>query len=59
MDYWLSYIDEDPDQTIEVARAAERAGYKGIALADHVVVDPHGFLAPFAHQSPTAEHEAG
>ena len=22
MDYWLSYIDEDPDQTIEVARAA-------------------------------------
>ncbi|MFO0690254.1 MAG: TIGR03619 family F420-dependent LLM class oxidoreductase [Myxococcota bacterium] len=59
MDYWLSYIDEDPDQTIEVARAAERAGYKGIALADHVVVPlahrsqhPSGGPTPFDHRTP-------
>lgn len=59
MDFWLSYIDEDPDQTIEVARAAERAGYKGIALADHVCVPlrfasqhPSGGPAPFDHRSP-------
>ena len=59
MGYWLSYIDEDPDQTIEVARAAERAGYKGIALADHVVVPlahrsqhPSGGPTPFDHRTP-------
>lgn len=59
MDYWLSYIDEDPDQTIEVARAAERAGFKGIALADHVVVPighrsqhPSGGPTPFDHRTP-------
>jgi probable F420-dependent oxidoreductase len=59
MDYWLSYIDEDPDQTLEVARAAERAGYKGMALADHVCVPlrfasqhPSGGPTPFDHRSP-------
>lgn len=59
MDYWLSYIDEDPDQTIEVARAAERAGYRGIALADHVCVPlrhvsqhPSGGPTPFDHRTP-------
>lgn len=59
MDYWLSYIDEDPDHTIEVARAAERAGYVGIALADHVVVPVHhrsrhpsGGPTPFDHRTP-------
>jgi probable F420-dependent oxidoreductase len=59
MDYWLSYIDEDPDQTIEVARAAERAGFRGIALADHVVVPlqhrsqhPSGGPTPFSHTTP-------
>lgn len=59
MDYWLSYIDEDPDQMIEVARAAERAGFKGIALADHVVVPldhrsqhPSGGPTPFDHETP-------
>ncbi len=59
MDFWLSYIDEDPDQTLEVARAAERAGYKGIALADHVCVPlrhasqhPSGGPTPFDHRSP-------
>jgi len=59
MDYWLSYIDEDPDQTLEVARAAERAGYTGIALADHVAVPlrhrsqhPSGGPTPFDHRTP-------
>ncbi len=59
MDFWLSYIDEDPDQTLEVARAAERAGYRGIALADHVCVPlrhasqhPSGGPTPFDHGSP-------
>jgi len=59
MDYWLSYIDEDPDQTLEVARAAERAGYKGMALADHVCVPlrhasqhPSGGPTPFDHRTP-------
>lgn len=59
MDFWLSYIDEDPDQTLEVARAAERAGYRGIALADHVCVPlrhasqhPSGGPTPFDHRSP-------
>ena len=59
MDFWLSYIDEDPDQTLEVARAAERAGYKGIAFADHVCVPlrfasqhPSGGPTPFDHHSP-------
>lgn len=59
MDYWLSYIDEDPDQTLEVARAAERAGYRGIALADHVCVPvrhasrhPSGGPTPFDHRTP-------
>ena len=59
MDYWLSYIDEDPDQTLEVARAAERAGYAGMALADHVCVPlryasqhPSGGPTPFDHTTP-------
>ena len=59
MDYWLSYIDEDPDQTLEVARAAERAGFRGIALADHVCVPlryrsqhPSGGPTPFDHRTP-------
>ncbi|MEZ4334267.1 MAG: TIGR03619 family F420-dependent LLM class oxidoreductase [Myxococcota bacterium] len=59
MDFWLSYIDEDPDQMIEVARAAEHAGFRGIALADHVVVPvghrsrhPSGGPTPFDHRTP-------
>lgn len=59
MDFWLSYIDEDPDQLIEVARAAEQAGFTGIALADHVVVPvrhrsqhPSGGPTPFDHRTP-------
>ena len=59
MDFWLSYIDEDPDQMIEVARAAEHAGFRGIALADHVVVPVHhrsqhpsGGPTPFDHRTP-------
>lgn len=59
MEFWLSYIDEDPDQMIEVARAAEHAGFTGIALADHVVVPvvhrsqhPSGGPTPFDHRTP-------
>ena len=38
MDYWLSYIDEDLDQMVEIAKHAESVGFRGLALADHVVV---------------------
>ena len=58
MDFWLSYIDEDPTQTIEVARCAEAAGFRGIALADHVAIPlrfasshPSGGPTPFDHRS--------
>jgi probable F420-dependent oxidoreductase len=58
VDFWLSYIDEDPRQTIEVARMAEVAGFRGIALADHVAVPlrfdsmhPSGGPTPFDHRS--------
>ncbi len=59
MEYWLGYIDEDPDQMLEVARAAERAGFEGVALADHVCVPvrhasrhPSGGATPFDHRTP-------
>jgi len=58
LDFWLSYIDEDPEQTIEVARLAEAAGFRGMALADHVAVPlrfdaahPSGGPTPFDHRS--------
>ena len=58
MDFWLGYIDEDPSQVIEVAQLAEAAGYRGIALADHVAVPcefdsvhPSGGPTPFDHRS--------
>jgi probable F420-dependent oxidoreductase len=58
VDFWLSYIDEDPTQTIEVARCAEAAGFRGIALADHVAIPlrfdsthPSGGPTPFDHRS--------
>ncbi|MEZ4217488.1 MAG: TIGR03619 family F420-dependent LLM class oxidoreductase [Myxococcota bacterium] len=58
MDFWLTYIDEDPDHTIAVAKAAEAAGFRGIALADHVSVPvrfasrhPSGGPAPFDHRT--------
>ena len=58
MDFWLPYIDEDPDQTLEVARLAEEAGFRGIALADHVCVPvrfgsqhPSGGPTPFDHRT--------
>lgn len=42
--YWLPYMFEDTSQLLEVARAAEVAGFEGIALADHVAV-PVGFAS--------------
>lgn len=58
MDYWLSYIDEDPDQAIEVAGHAEQLGFRGVCLADHVVVPlesaslhPSGGPTPFDHRT--------
>jgi probable F420-dependent oxidoreductase len=58
MDFWLTWIDEDTDQTVEVARLAEAAGYRGIALADHVAVPVHfesghpsGGPTPFDHRT--------
>ena len=58
MDFWLTWIDESIEQTIEVARLAEAAGFRGLALADHVAVPvdfsslhPAGAPAPFDHRS--------
>ena len=58
MDFWLTWIDEDIEQTLEVARLAEAAGYRGIALADHVAVPvtfesahPSGGPTPFDHRT--------
>jgi probable F420-dependent oxidoreductase len=42
--YWLPYMFEDTSQLLDVARAAEAAGFEGIALADHVAV-PVGFAS--------------
>ena len=52
MDYWLSYIDEDPRQAIAVAQAAEAAGFRGLALADHVCV-PTKFASLHPSGGPT------
>jgi alkanesulfonate monooxygenase SsuD/methylene tetrahydromethanopterin reductase-like flavin-dependent oxidoreductase (luciferase family) len=38
MDYWLYLTGEDDHQLIELARHAEAAGLRGVALADHVAV---------------------
>lgn len=44
MKYWLPYMFEDTSQLLAIARAAESAGFEGIALADHVAV-PVGFAS--------------
>jgi probable F420-dependent oxidoreductase len=58
MNYWL-YLNEMPEeQLVEIARIAERVGFRGVALADHIVVPttfdrtrhPSG-QAPFDHTS--------
>ena len=57
MDYWLYLTGEDERQYIEIARHAEAAGLRGVALADHVAVPvdfesvhPSG-ETPFDHRS--------
>ena len=57
MDYWLYLTGEDERQYIELARHAEAAGLRGVALADHVAVPvefdsvhPSG-ETPFDHRS--------
>ena len=58
MHYWL-YLNEMPEeQLVAVARLAEAAGFRGVAVADHIVVPtdfdrsrhPSG-AAPFDHTS--------
>jgi len=58
VDFWLTWIDEDVEQTVEIARLAEAAGYRGLALADHVAVPvdfdsqhPSGGPTPFDHRT--------
>lgn len=41
MDYWLSWVTEGNDQVKEVAIAAERLGFTGVLVADHVAVPQH------------------
>ncbi len=62
VDYWLSYICEDSAQSVEVAIAAEAAGFRGVALADHVCVPlrfdsnhPSGGPTPFDHRTDFAD----
>ena len=38
MHFWLPIIGEDASQLLEIARCAERAGFTGVAIADHVAV---------------------
>ena len=57
MDHWLPIMFEPEDQILDIARAAEEAGFRGVALADHLAV-PVGFESvhpsgenPFDHTS--------
>jgi probable F420-dependent oxidoreductase len=38
MEFWLPIVGVALDQVVEVARCAERCGFSGVTLADHVVV---------------------
>jgi probable F420-dependent oxidoreductase len=38
VDYWLAWLGQGNDHTVEVARAAERLGFAGVAIADHVAI---------------------
>ena len=38
LEHWLPLIFEDPGQHLDLARAAEAAGFTGVALADHVAI---------------------
>jgi alkanesulfonate monooxygenase SsuD/methylene tetrahydromethanopterin reductase-like flavin-dependent oxidoreductase (luciferase family) len=58
LEHWLPIMFEDTSQILDIARAAEAAGFTGVALADHVAL-PVGFTSvhpsgdtPFA---PTSE----
>jgi probable F420-dependent oxidoreductase len=42
LEHWLPVMFEPEDQFLEIARAAEEAGFAGVALADHVAL-PEGF----------------
>jgi alkanesulfonate monooxygenase SsuD/methylene tetrahydromethanopterin reductase-like flavin-dependent oxidoreductase (luciferase family) len=42
LQHWLPIMFEDTTQILDIARAAEDAGFTGVALADHVAV-PVGF----------------
>jgi probable F420-dependent oxidoreductase len=42
LEHWLPLIFEEPDQHLDLARIAEAAGFRGVALADHVAI-PAGF----------------
>src|SRR5262249_47452194 len=50
MHFWLPIIGEDTGQLLEIARAAEAAGFAGVALADHV-----GVPTSFASKHPSGE----
>lgn len=59
MDYWLYLNDVPTDQLVDISRAAEAQGFRGVAVADHIAVPvdfdgtahPSGD-APFDHASP-------
>ena len=57
LDHWVALMDEPGEDVVELARAAERLGYRGVALPDHVAVPerfdsqhPSGHC-PFDHRS--------
>lgn len=42
MRFWIPLMFEPPDQSVAIAEIAERCGFEGLGLADHVVI-PVGF----------------
>jgi len=58
LDYWLYMNDVEENQLVDIARAAEAAGFRGVAVADHIAVPvdfdatahPSG-QAPFDHRT--------
>lgn len=38
MEYWLAWFHEGNDQVRQVAQAAERMGFAGIAVSDHIAI---------------------
>jgi len=56
MEYWLGIFHEDNSQLKEIARAAERMGYTGIGLPDHIAM-PKGYTSVHPSGERHIEHD--